>query len=116
MRIYIPPGVSNLLGPVFKRAREQARPKLTQADLAARITTLGLQMDRSTVSRIENQERGINDIELHYFMKALPISPYRLYQMVFSYPNVIPLYPEVEEDGDLEILVAEDDLEDPEGY
>jgi hypothetical protein len=117
MRIYIPPGVSNLLGPVFKRAREEARPKLNQADLAARITALGLPMDRSKISRIENRKHSITDIEQIYFCKALRISPLRLWQLLMHEMRSIPKYSDfAAEDDELEIRVAEDDPYDPGVY
>jgi len=117
MRIYIPPGVSNLLGPVFKRAREEHRPKLKQEDVAARISALGLPMDRTIVSKIENQKRAVNDIEQLYFMKALRISPLRLWQLLLSQMRSIPQYSEFSsEEDELEIRVAEDDPYDPGVY
>ncbi len=109
MKIVINPGAPNAFGPVFKRAREEARPKITQEDLAARITAMGLPMDRSVVSRIENQDRRLYDIELLYFFKALRLSAEKFFTMVAHVRSNIAFYSDLaSEDEDLDIQVAED--------
>lgn len=110
MRIVIRPGAPNAFGPVLKRIREEARPKLTQADLAARITALGLPIDRSVISRIENQGRHINDIELLYFIKALRLSTEKFINMLTHVHSNIALYSDLSsEEDELEIRVAEEE-------
>jgi len=115
MRIRLRPGAANLLGPVFRQVRVESRPRLTQADVAARLTTLGLPMDRSIISKIENQSRLISDIELFFFMKALHLSPLRLLELLLRKDAASPFYPaSAQEEEDFEIQVAEsvDPLED----
>ncbi|HSH10079.1 MAG TPA: helix-turn-helix transcriptional regulator [Oceanipulchritudo sp.] len=113
MKIVFRPGASNLFGPALKWAREQARPHLSQADLAARITLLGLPMDRSTISRIENQERSLKDFEFLLFTTALRVDPVKLFQFAFRRPSELSLYEEIASDSeDLLFRVAEDE-EDP---
>lgn len=73
MRILLKPEALNAFGPVIKRIREQARPVITQQDIAARVTRLGIYMDRSAVSRIENQKRSLTDRELILFAAALKV-------------------------------------------
>ena len=112
MKFTIRPGAPNAFGPVLKRAREEARPKLTQEDLAARITALGLPMDRSVVSRIENQERKLYDIELLYFFKALRLSAEKFFTMVAHVHSNIAFYTDLSsEEEELDIKVAEDPLD-----
>lgn len=108
MKIEIRPEDLNLLGPVLKLVREQSRPKLTQEDVAARLTTMGLPMDRSAVSRIENRKRILTDIERLYFCRALRISPAKLNYLEAKVPTTLSLYEEVAEDDDFEQMVAED--------
>jgi len=110
MRIILRPGAQNAFGPVLKRLREQSRRKMTQDDLAARLTNLGLPMDRTIISRIENQRRTLSDIELLYFAKALRSSLVRIIELadrprvdlaLFGYPDDPP--------DELDIRVAEPD-------
>jgi transcriptional regulator with XRE-family HTH domain len=113
MRINQRKGAKNIWGPALRRAREQSRLKMTQVDLAELLTSMGLPMDRSAVSRIENQERFLRDIELHYFVRALRINFYRLGELLLKQPNVIPDYADYRAtDLDEELQVAEDDSED----
>lgn len=44
--------------------RKSVRPKVSQDDLSGRLAAMGLVLDRSAISRIENQERAISDVEL----------------------------------------------------
>ena len=109
MRIFLRPGAANVFGPALKRAREASRQKITQEDIAARLTTLGLPMDRTIVSRIENQRRAITDIELLYFTRALRINMERLIQFALTDPSAIPFYSDIAADEDsLELRVAEE--------
>jgi hypothetical protein len=67
-------------------------------------------MDRSAVSRIENKERAVNDIEFTYLCKALRLSPERFLFFQARLPTDISFYEELAaEEDDLEIRVAEDE-------
>ena len=82
----------------------KARERLTQEDLAARLTVLGLPMDRSTVSRIENQSRSLNDIEAWYFAKALRVSFRELLDRHLRARSPSAGYPENEFTGESEAV------------
>ena len=112
MRIVLRPGALNAFGPVLKRLREHSRGRLTQDDLSARLTHLGLQMDRTIVSRIENQKRALNDIELIYFAQALRTSVARICELANQPATATNLldYPVDPEEED-QIKVAEDEAD-----
>lgn len=63
----------NICGPAIKNARKSASPLITQEELSARLTTKGLTLDRSAISRIEKQERYLMDCELIAIVDALRI-------------------------------------------
>ncbi len=48
---------------------------LTQSELAARMQTLGCQIDQQMISKIEHNTRFVTDYELVLFAKALKTSP-----------------------------------------
>jgi transcriptional regulator with XRE-family HTH domain len=111
MRIVIRKGARNVFGPALRRAREESRLHLTQSDLAEIMTEMGLSIDRSAISRIENQERAITEIEVMYFCAALRIDPAKLFSLMYREPSIIPSYEDIRSDEDdfLQIRVAEDD-------
>lgn len=47
---------------------------LSQENLTAKLNILGLDIDRSALSRIENQQRELYDYEIFFLSKALEIS------------------------------------------
>lgn len=107
-------GAKNIWGPALRRAREQAPTRLTQVDLAAILAELGLPLDRSAVSRIENQQRILTDKELLYFVRALRINFFRLGELLRLNPNAIPDYADYRaSDLDSELRVAEDRTDHP---
>ena len=59
---------------VSARPEENAIPPITQGDLIARLQVLGVMLDQSTLSKIENQQRPVTDIELVVLAKALKVS------------------------------------------
>ena len=65
---------TNILGPKIRAARERAKPPITQSDLAARLTVRGLDIDRPTVTRIENGRRFLRDYEIRAIAKVLKVS------------------------------------------
>ncbi len=110
MRITVRPGALNVFGPALKRAREAAR--LTQDELAARIARNGLAIDRTIISRIENQQRALTDLELLQFCAALRVDVTRLFSLMRRAPGQIPHYDQVaSEYDDLRVRVAEEDEE-----
>jgi transcriptional regulator with XRE-family HTH domain len=109
MRIRIRKGAKNVLGPALRRAREESRLRLTQTDLAEIITEMGLSIDRSAISRIENQKRSLNDLEFMYFAAALRMDPAIIVNLVYKDPDTVPSYSDFRSDEELTLQVAEDD-------
>jgi transcriptional regulator with XRE-family HTH domain len=62
------------VGSRIRKARKMARPQITQLDLVARLQSLGLSIDQSTLSKIENGQRPVTDIEIAALAKALKVS------------------------------------------
>ncbi|WP_338558434.1 helix-turn-helix transcriptional regulator [Paraclostridium sordellii] len=75
----------NLIGTNLKNIRKHNN--LSQEQLIAQLNLLGLDLDRTSLSRIENHNREVYDYELVYFSKALKVS--KLY--VFGYTIIIRL-------------------------
>jgi transcriptional regulator with XRE-family HTH domain len=67
-------GRKNVVGPRIRLARAKAKPALTQADLSARLETIGVRIDRAGISKIENQERIVTDFELIALADALRVT------------------------------------------
>lgn len=49
--------------------------RVTQGELAARMQTLGCQIDQQMISKIEHNTRFVTDYELVLLAKALKITP-----------------------------------------
>lgn len=62
------------MGSRVRKARKIAKPQITQLDLVARLQSLGLSIDQSTLSKIENGQRPVTDIEIAALAKALRVS------------------------------------------
>ena len=54
----------NIVGKRVQKARRVAKPPITQTDVIARLQLSGIMMDQSTLSKIENQQRPVTDIEV----------------------------------------------------
>ena len=65
--------MKNLVGPTIKKIRRGAKPKLTQAELAARLQALGVDIERSAIAKIEGGNRPVTDLELAAFCKSLGV-------------------------------------------
>jgi len=63
----------NIVGTRVKHIRKAATPQITQLDLVARLQSLGLSIDQSGLSKIENGQRPVSDIEVAALAKALKI-------------------------------------------
>lgn len=72
MKIYTFEGKSNISGERIRQAR--VIKKMTQSDLAARIQTKGVTMERDSISRIEHGIRFVADYELKIFAEALGVT------------------------------------------
>jgi len=64
----------NVVGKRVREARKQAKPPITQEDLVARLQVLGLKVDQSTISKIEQGSRPVFDFEVVALAKALKVS------------------------------------------
>lgn len=72
MKIYDYNGKKNICGDRLREARVVQR--LRQEDLAAKIQTMGVNMERDSISRIEIGTRFVSDFELKVFAKVLGVS------------------------------------------
>ena len=72
MKIYDFNGKKNICGDRVKEARKKL--KITQSDLAARLQTEGVNIERDSVSRIEIGTRFVADYELVILCKILNVS------------------------------------------
>lgn len=70
----------NIVGLRVRQARRAAKPMITQKELVARLQVLGIMIDQSGLSKIENRQRLVSDIEVVALAKALRVSPLSLLQ------------------------------------
>ena len=63
----------NSTGEAIRKARQDAKPKVTQADLAARLEIQGKRLSQGQIAKIENGTRTITDKELIAIAKALKV-------------------------------------------
>lgn len=68
----------NVIGKNLKILRE--KEGISQQKLASKIHLLGLNMDRSAISRIESFTREVYDYEIVYFAMALNVSIVNFYK------------------------------------
>jgi len=64
----------NLIGDRVRQARHKAKPKITQKDLLARLAVRGIELEKTTISKIEAKTRPVTDIELVAIADALGVS------------------------------------------
>ena len=62
------------MGVRVRQARLKCSPPVSQEDLAGRLAGQGILVDRSAVSRIENQTRYLMDYEAQAIARALKVS------------------------------------------
>ena len=65
--------VRNVIGKRVKEARRKCNPAVSQEDLAGRLAAKGILIDRTAVSRIENQTRYVMDYEAQALARALKV-------------------------------------------
>ncbi len=73
MKIYDFGGNKNICGARIKEARKKL--KLSQANLAAKLQVMGVNIERDSVSRIEIGTRFVADYELLAISQILGVSP-----------------------------------------
>jgi transcriptional regulator with XRE-family HTH domain len=64
----------NIIGARVRQARLNRNPAVSQDDLAGRLAAQGILVDRTAISRIENQSRYAMDYEVAAIARALKIS------------------------------------------
>jgi hypothetical protein len=64
----------NLSGQRIALARIARHPAMSQAKLSKRLLKYGLHLNQVIISRIENQDRGVTDIELVAIAHCLRVS------------------------------------------
>lgn len=64
----------NVIGSRLRQARLRASPPVSQEDLAARLATHGIVIERSAISRIESGTRYVLDYEAAAIARALKVS------------------------------------------
>jgi hypothetical protein len=64
----------NIIGNRVRQARKTADPMITQRDLIARLQVLGMMIDQSGLSKIENGQRPVSDKEVVILAKALKVT------------------------------------------
>lgn len=72
MKIYNYEGKKNLCGNKIKEAR--ILKKMSQSELAAKMQTEGIIIERDSISRIEIGTRFVADYELMIFAKVLKVN------------------------------------------
>ena len=71
MKIYTYQGRKNICGEKIREMRVKSR--LSQSELAAKVQTEGITLERDSISRIENGTKFIADYELMVFAKVLNV-------------------------------------------
>ena len=64
----------NVIGSRVRQARRMSSPQVSQVDLVARLQVLGLKIEQSAISKIENGQRPVLDTEVALIAKALDVS------------------------------------------
>ena len=72
MKRIIEADTSNIIGERIKEARTKA--KMSQQQLSNKLELLAVYVCRGSISRIENGERAITDIEIDAISKVLNVS------------------------------------------
>ena len=70
----------NLIGHRIRQARLKVKPSLSQNDLSARLSVVGLTLDRPTITRIENGQRYLRDYEIAAIARVLKVSVASLFE------------------------------------
>ena len=63
----------NIIGRRVAEARQNCKPVLTQDALSGKLARLGIQLDRATIAKIENNHRHVLDFEVKALARALGV-------------------------------------------
>ena len=64
----------NICGEQIAKIRGSKIPIVTQEQLTAKVQSLGLDIDRAAIAKIETKQRRVYDYEVVIFAKALKVS------------------------------------------
>lgn len=70
----------NMIGDNLKRLRQER--KMSQQTLSDKLETLAIYVCRGSISRIEDKQRTVTDIELYGFAKVFDVSIDELFKDV----------------------------------
>lgn len=73
MRNNVKKNEKNLIGDRVYQARHKSKPKITQSDLLARLAVRGVELEKTTISKIEAKTRPVTDVELVAIADALGV-------------------------------------------
>jgi transcriptional regulator with XRE-family HTH domain len=65
----------NIVGARVRQARKAVKPPVSQRDLVARLQLQSMNIDQSALSKIENGQRPVTDLEVLALSRALKVSP-----------------------------------------
>jgi len=68
----------NIIGSHVRRARKASN--ITQRDLVAQLQVLGIKIDQAGLSKLENGNRPVTDIEIAAIAKLLKVPVSRLFE------------------------------------
>lgn len=63
----------NIVGSRIRTIRLAIKPAVSQEDLSGRLAVYGITLDRSAISRIENEDRYLMDYEIAAIAKSLKV-------------------------------------------
>lgn len=63
----------NVVGRRIRALRRAQSPKVTQEELAARLQSLGVNIDRTAIAKIETGRRPVTDTEIVAICKVLRV-------------------------------------------
>lgn len=63
-----------MVGERVRLARRRAKPRVSQLELAARLQTQGLELNQTSIAKIETGNRSVRDVEVVALAQALGVS------------------------------------------
>ena len=78
------------MGQRVRQARKSAKPPITQTDLVARLQLQHMSIDQSGLSKLENGQRPVSDIEVLALSRALKVGAAWLLEGTDAPSNGVP--------------------------
>ena len=72
--------MKNVVGPKIREARYAGGQRVSQEELAARLQTLGIELDHTAISKMESGKRPVSDMEIIAISKALGVKVESLFR------------------------------------